>query len=293
MDSGIYEGMSTEEYMKIDAFHYSAVKHILRSPAHYMYDLMNPSEPSKVQKIKIPHLLNLGNLIDCLVLTPSNFAKEYKVLPTTYIDSKNKEKPFTMQSKTCKATHKAIKDAGLIPIKQYDITVANNIKDSVTKQFGELIDSCKKQVALIGEIEGVKVKCRLDMFQEEERYIIDLKSTGNAHKEVFDRILTNFGYHIQAALYSDVLFSLIGELAPFHYRYLVVETEPPYCPAYFFQDAEGMLSGKHTYLKALRKYKACKEAGHWPGYNTTPEPEPIDIKAWAIVQDLNEEDING
>lgn len=285
MDNGIYENMSTKEYRKIDAFHYSAVKHILRSPAHYMYEIMNPSGPTKIQV--------MGNLIDCLVLTPGNFAKEYKVLPTTYVDSKNKEKPFTMQSKTCKATHKAIVDAGLIPVTQDEINIANNIKDSTTKQFGELIDSCKKQVVLIGEIEEVKVKCRLDMFNEEERFIVDLKSTKNAHIDSFNRILTSFGYHVQAALYSDVLFSLIGELAPFHYRYLVAETEPPYCPAYYFQDAEGMLSGKNTYLKALRIYKTCKESGHWPGYNTTPEPEPIDIKAWAIVQNLNEEDFNG
>lgn len=283
LNPGIYEEISREQYDSWDAFNQSGVKHILRSPKHYMHWLMNGDDGSESKR--------LGSLIDCLLLTPHLFDKSYAIVPETYKDSKGVVKAFTKQSNTCKKILEQIEESGKTPVTKADTDKAQAIAQSVLahRSAAEIIDGSKKQVGLvwIDSDYGVLCKALLDLLSDVA--ISDLKSTRDAGPG-FPKSVNNFGYHIQGAFYSDG-YAALTKNVQLPYQFIAVETDEPYCVATYALEPDSILTGRHIYKKALKLYKECKEQNRWPGYSDFLEP--LEIPAWAISRVLEEGVING
>lgn len=73
----------------------------------------------------------------------------------------------------------------------------------------------KNQVIMMGEIEGVPFKIKMDSFTPNE-YIADLKYMASLRSpNLFTPMISYWGYDIQAAVYQEIVYQNIGKRLPF------------------------------------------------------------------------------
>lgn len=97
--------------------------------------------------------------------------------------------------------------------------------------------------------------------------VIDIKTTKCARPDVFVKQVWERGYHIQMALYLDILQACEDPREEFWL--VAVETEYPF-DLYVAQFKDGDLTvidhGRKMYRKALRRIQDAKKAESWPSY---------------------------
>lgn len=83
--------------------------------------------------------------------------------------------------------------------------------------FKDIINKCEKQVILTGKIEGVKVKCALDLFDRETnsiydiKYMKDFKETWDKAEKVYKPWYYTYNYVLQLAVYREIVRQNFGE----------------------------------------------------------------------------------
>ena len=105
--------------------------------------------------------------------------------------------------------------AGQLKANYKKVVIAAN-KIAEQNFLKEIIDKCEKQVILTGTIEGIKVKCCLDLFDKEERKIYDLKCMANFN-EVWNKEqkcylpwYSSFNYDLPLAVYQEIVRQNFG-----------------------------------------------------------------------------------
>lgn len=135
----------------------------------------------------------------------------------------------------------------------------------------------------VDETTGVKCKARFDYLPEkqpERRLIVpDLKSAVSADPGEFSRAAARYGYLLQQEHYSSALRHLGMDDDP-AFLFVVVEKEPPYLVnvGQFAGDDDRRLSAA-ALEKALRLYRDCLEADHWPGW---PGVTDLSLPTWHL-----------
>jgi hypothetical protein len=110
---------------------------------------------------------------------------------------------------------------------------------------------------------------------------VDYKTTRSADPAQFADSAGKFGYHQQAAFYSDALLWL--EVADdVRFLFVAQEKEPPYLVSYGWLDDDALAWGRVLNRKARDIYRTCTEADEWPGYST--EPQQYALPGWRIRQ---------
>lgn len=85
------------------------------------------------------------------------------------------------------------------------------------KFFSKIINKCEKQVILTGEIEGVKVKCALDLFDKKTNSIYDIKcmkdfkEQWNSEEKAYIPWYYAWGYVLQLAVYREIVKQNFGK----------------------------------------------------------------------------------
>ena len=134
----------------------------------------------------------------------------------------------------------------------------------------------------------VRVKSRLDVWNERARIIADPKKALSAEPNTFGRNAWNFGYYIQSALYTDVIASVTG-LDDILFYFIVVEEQPPHVVSIFDghdttqAGGEYMHYGRVAYQNAIVELMDCVESGIWPAYYQDAGSEIMDmvLPGWA------------
>lgn len=135
----------------------------------------------------------------------------------------------------------------------------------------------------VDETTGVKCKARFDYLPEKQpdrRLIVpDLKSAVSADPGEFSRAAARYGYLLQQEHYSSALRHLGVDDDP-AFLFVVVEKEPPYLVnvGQFAGDDDRRLSAA-ALEKALRLYRDCLEADHWPGW---PGVTDLSLPTWHL-----------
>lgn len=135
------------------------------------------------------------------------------------------------------------------------------------------------------DFEGAKVRVRPDYLKP--KVIVDLKTCEDASPEGFARQCHNFGYHIQAALYMDVLESIYGTSRKF--VFICQEKTFPFAAQAYAASDSLIEQGRYEYTLALETYKRCLASGEWPGYEMYAEPEmrgliELNLPVWAYKE---------
>jgi hypothetical protein len=111
---------------------------------------------------------------------------------------------------------------------------------------------------------GLMLKGLADCICEDDnQYTVvpDIKTcmVGGASYRQFQKTIADYGYHRQAAFYTD----LFG--ASF-FLFICVEKEPPYATACYQADPEMIRIGRRENEEDLLAVAQCEKTGVWPGY---------------------------
>lgn len=124
------------------------------------------------------------------------------------------------------------------------------------------------EVSAVGLLDGLMVKGRTDALTADP--LIDLKKVVSGNKRTIGRTVYDFGYHIQAAVYTR-LFKRS------RFILMTVEDSPPYDVAPYELSPAFIGRGWDEARKVIDGIKECEATGLWPGrcssIETLDEPE--------------------
>ncbi len=280
-------GVSSEEYHAIDADipRGEASKTMSRSelaefapcPRKWKYGATKKATGS----------MEWGSLIDCLVLTPDRFAKDYSIHPDHYPSGKGEDaKPWNLNANFCRAFHDKEAGAGRRVISSGELEqariAANRLHED--KRISEILGCSKRQVLVRvdwhDEETGVVVpfKCLVDIVPDpKSEYgdtLCDLKTARSAKYEDWVRAIFKDRLHFQSAVYIDA-FNAASGLNYESFGHLISENEYPFEPVYMPMGDEFIKLGRLCYQYDMRDYCKAIKTGFFRGYQSKiTEPEP-------------------
>ncbi len=262
--------LSNAEYHAHPAVSSSQIKHILRTPAHFKASLETSKEPTDAMR--------LGSLVHTLLLEPHLVDDEYTVMPK--FDRRTKQGKADYEAWLEHNSHKTA-----ITAEQMDTAI--NMTDSLaTSRVAQLLKvnetACEASIFYTDPATGIDCRVRPDfMIKPCDAFptglIVDLKTTDNASPTAFMRTITNFGYHLSAAMYLDGYEAEFGVRPA--YIWLVVERDAPYAVASYTPTDEMLERGKADLDRALATLRTCMDSDHYPAYSS--EIMAIDLPKWA------------
>ncbi len=209
--NGIFN-MDEKAYRSLNRLNYSSMKHLLKSPAHYLASLSAPPESSKA--------MDFGSGFHCMCLEPEQFNARYVVADCDRRTIKGKQLALEIEM---------VQKKKIVSLDDYDRMkkMANNIKKHGVA--GKLLSGGEAESVLLFDLQAsnentVKCKAKVDyMFGD---VLVDVKTTQDASTESFSKTLENFGYFMQGSFYSRGVEILSGKKPDF--IFIAVESEAPY-----------------------------------------------------------------
>lgn len=255
--------LTNEEYHAHEAVGSSSLKKILRSPAHYLFGLENPSEPTAA--------MDLGTAIHEAILEPNLFKANTVVMP-----------------KFEGTGSRAAKDAWLLEnhgkriLKQDDLDKVLGILHALSEHKTAralLTGGAAEESFFWRDPEtGILCKARPD-FLRQGHIIVDVKSTFDASELAFPRQVAKLNYHLSAAQYLAGV-SIVENQKFDQFVLLAVEQEAPHGIGCYLLDDATLAAGEFLRRKALTTLAECKDSGNYPSY--PDEIRPLGIPNWAM-----------
>jgi len=275
--TGIFSGISNEDYHSGAGVSKSDLDNIHRSPAHYVAAKLQPKEATSAMVI--------GAAIHSAILEPDLFSSLYAVAPN--VDKRTKagreehaafelmcaNKGITPLTADQQSIALAVRDAvyAFRPSRNLLTQCSGIAEQSVYWQESDLLSECG-----VTDDNQYFSKCRPDYLRD-DNLVVDVKSTEDARSDNFRCSVAKYRYQVQQAYYSAGL-KAIGRV-PRSFVFLAVEKTPPYGIGIFTLDDEAVKLGRMAYRADLESFVRCKMADYWPGY--PEEVQVIDLPKWA------------
>lgn len=256
----------------------SGLKKIKKSPLHFKEEIQQDTEA-----------LLFGSAYHTYILEPELFEKEIFVFnplnrpepDKTFASNLNKEWKNNIYLQ-----HKIV-----IDIEQF-----NQIKSMKERLFKNVYirNLFKKGIAEQSiyiesktfHDKDIQIKIRPDYLKREKRLIVDLKTCSDASELGFQKQAAIYDYHIQAALYSDVMEIITGDKIPWSFIFVAQEKTYPYAYGIYEASSQFIAQGRYEYEQLIMLYQQCKENDKWPGYQVFIENKfgikEISLPVWAI-----------
>lgn len=261
--------MTDAEYHKIKG-HLSATgcRSLLRSPRQWKLAQSGlEREPTAA--------MHFGSAVHAAILQPKEYNSLVWVVPPTInrrtndgraeyaeLEASNKGKAVITEDQ-----HNQIADI------QESINDHSTARDIMTQ-----ISNAEVSAFAIGP-HDVPMKSKFDGLIMHRDVAVDLKTTEDA-SDKFARSVISFGYHIQAAFYSDVYQAVTGRPLK-KFIFVCVEKRPPYSVGVYELDDTFIELGRAKYQAAAERFRYCTDNNYWPDYNegclTT-----LTCPAWAM-----------
>ena len=245
--------LTNDEYRGVKAWSNSDISMILQSPALIDWNRNAPSDGSDS--------VDLGTHVHCPLLEPDVFLSDYIKMPEFDLRSKAGKESKAAFLLTMSASDKIILDD-----KTYDQVIA--MRDSVLAHpvaNNLLTSKGQSEVSIFGEILGLKVKCRPDRIVDPESFggnhiLVDVKKTADIDKFIYS--VRDFGYHRQAAYYSDIYKQLTGHKPRFVFVVVGEKRSIGRHPVRVWElDDEVVDIGRAQYLEGLERCSEYDEFG--------------------------------
>lgn len=240
-----------------------------------------------------------GSVLDCLLMDGIDAVlNRFCMLPEKY-PSKDGDKDWTFAATYCKDWRKEHNPGcAKTEIKAKIWAEVQNAAHVIFDQpeLKELFASSRKQVMITGIFDDketgirVPVKSLLDLVPPVEAgYLVDFKTTRNAHPRAWKKDVAVYGYHCQAARHLDLWNAATGEQRN-DFRHILQESYEPFQTAKRFLSSEFLAIGRREYIGALKRYASCLKAselglaGAWPDYDQpVGANNEIVIDGWLMV----------
>ena len=100
-------------------------------------------------------------------------------------------------------------------------------------------------------------RAALDRFEQE--------SAASVEPAAFARSVARYGYHVQAAFYTELVVALgLAEVVEF--VFVAQAKNPPYLVQAYSLDAYSLALGMKRVRQAIDLFAECTANGHWPSY---------------------------
>jgi exodeoxyribonuclease VIII len=263
---GVYPSASFEEYLSWPAASSHDLMTVLRSPKHYHYKRLHPSEPTPA--------MELGTAVHHWILTPDEAVDHVAVIPED-INRRTKAGREAFEEWTKQHEGKTF----VSPADSRRIAgMAGTVKrHKAAQQHLEAAPNREHSFVWTHGATGMLCRGRPDAYGPE--VIVDLKTAADAQPEAFSRSVHSYYYHLQAFAYLYGLFRLEAVEAGARFVFIVVEKTPPYQVEVYELEPEDIVRGGELYTLALQELKACQEADSWDGDTTLTQT--IGLPRWA------------
>jgi hypothetical protein len=244
----------------------SGLKMIKQSPLHFVEEEKKESEA-----------MIFGSAYHTFILEPDKFDKEYHIFDETDIlkilISEGSQKPRGTNKYKEWYSIEMEKAAG----KQLIDLPTSKILESMKRRLfshryvKSLLTNGEAEKSIyttfnLEESGEVNVKIRPDYLKQNKRIIVDLKTTSDASVNGFPRNAAEFDYHIQSALYADIMEAIEGKGMPWEFFFIAQEKTKPFAFNIFLASPQFQGQGRYEYERLLALYQYCKTNNHWPGY---------------------------
>lgn len=251
--------MNDLDYFALPRLSPSGAKTLLKSPARYIYERDNPSEPGAE--------LRFGKLVHCIALEPNEVDVRYALAPD--VDRR------TTVGKEAYA--RWLRDnAGKEPVSVDDWDRAHRMCDAVMQEAGHMLQGGEAEKAYTWERDGVPLKSKLDYVGAS---IVDLKTTSAEDEDSLVRNAWTYGYHISAAAYQEAVQAVEGR--KLDKWFIFVTKQAPHQVVVLKAGQEFIDRGRAKWDAAVRLYQACSDFNHWPGLASRFETTELQPPRWA------------
>jgi hypothetical protein len=254
----------SDEYHSHPAVGSTSLKRILRSPAHYRYEQLNPSEPTPA--------MQFGTICHTAILEPQIFFRDKVIMPT-----------FSGAGARTAKEHFLLENHGKIIVTPDQMDTISGMLDAISKHESarQLLSGgvAEESYFDVDPETGILRKVRPDYMRKDlGNLIIDVKTTTDASPQAFAKCVANLMYHLSAALYLDVVSSVIDQTLE-RFVIVAIEKDPPFGVAVYMLDERAIEAGRFLYQKALRTLKECRDSKQYPAY--PDHVMNISIPSWA------------
>lgn len=234
-----------------------------RTAAHLRWDLDNPEETEA---------LLVGRAVHSRILTPERYPLDFATAPKVDRRTKDGKERWAEFVANAGARSVLTEEQGL---QVEDIARAAAGSKLLT---GALRLCPKREVSLVAEIDGMRIKARVDAYGFDSGTAIDIKTDRDASVSAFQRSLVNYGYGFRATVYREVMQAL--RLPCERFLYFVIEKEAPHCHATYQLADEVHSLFRCEVSPLLARWYECKASGVWPGYPS--KLETITLPDWYV-----------
>lgn len=275
--------MTRSEYDGLpDRVNFSTLKHMAKSPEHYLHALLKKDEDTDA-KLR-------GRAVHMNIFEPERFRSTFVVW-----EDRRAGKDWDAFEKKQRAEGKEI-----LTIKMHALAVEiatkarthPKLSKYLTGGKGEQTITWTNRVPAADGVPAYSVDCkgRLD-FVSNLGPVVDLKTTDDASPEGFYWSSRRYLYQAQAAWYVDGLQTALGESLPRPYLIAAIEAKPPYVCQMYRLAPESLTQGRLQYLAWLDKLAYCRREGRYDGYSADELELPIELSGGA--PQATEEDPTG
>lgn len=249
--------MNERDYEQAEGIRRSDLWVMHESPEKFHWHMMNRGmeEPT-------PAMI-FGSAVHKFLLEPHDFDNEYAILPEgidrRYKAGKEAYVAFATDhpGRTILSREDWEKLMGMAEAYSYNPLAENMI-----------VGQHEVPIFWTDPMTGEKCKCKADVVRKVDgKYaVVDYKTTNDASTERFNSEIFRYGYHVQAAMYTEGLQISLGlDYRPSFY-FVAQEKKAPYSLNVIEVTEDVLGYGDSVYHELLQKYHDCKELDVWPGY---------------------------
>lgn len=256
------------------ALHWSQLKHMGRSPAHYRHMLGATIEPTPAMRF--------GSIVgELLSHTPNPYTpKGLAVFPTS--DGKTRGSKAYREFELAHEGHLIALEAEVNAASWAAEAVNNHPDAAKLMQCGAQEQTLDWMVG-DRECRGTPDVCGTGT------PLVDLKTTADASPERFPWHAKRMGWFGQLAWYWDGIKDCLGT-EPASAHLVVVEQKPPHVVMVYDLTDAAIESGRRHWRSLFERLVVCEENNHWPGYVQGPMPldDPSDDSVILTDDDMEE-----
>lgn len=257
----IYRRGEAKPYEEIQRESWSRIKHILKSPRHYLHATSSPPEDKAV--------FARGDAVHVLTLEPERFPERFAI----WTEGVRRGKAWEAFEAAAQAAGKRI----LTEAEEAEArSIAHAVRGDATAR-GYLTGG-EAEVGVLWEALGVSLKSRIDYVGGA---LVELKTTRDASLDGFGREVHRYHYCAQAAMYQDAWEAATGARLPV--VLVAVESEPPHVVQCYRLGEVELEMGRRMYRGLLEQLSLCRATGEWPSY--AAGEVMLSLPRWAYTQE--------
>lgn len=271
--------MTIEAYRQHTADHYSRIKLLLRSPAHYIAG-REEKEPTLAMR--------MGTAVDEFILEGK--VRPYAIKPPHHPD--DTKDVWQGNKKWCREWVKSHKDARVSVYSQEEWNKTSAMQQALANspEFQDILEMCtNRQRPVFGTYRGVEFKILVDLDGYDSngvRTYGDLKTTNDGSPRKFAKKAFDMDYDLQIVLYGTILAIAEGlgeKPCPF---WTVVEESPATPVTVYAVPPEAWESGQRKLDRCVDLLLECRETGIYPAYGSGIQN--LQWPKWANFEPTNE-----